>query len=369
MLRRRVALAAMLLLPVESVSAQAEGDAYDRIWRFSQWYENDANPAVQSVAFSGRFQYEYASVTDDTTYDEWNVRRFRLGLKSRFFRSITVHVEAEFNPQEADPFYTRLTDTYVEWSRDPSIAVTVGKHSAPFTMDGSTSSKELLTIDRSNLSNNMWFTQEYMPGVSISGQTSGWTYHGGVYSSGDQNEEFGDFSGAAFLLTVIGYDFGAELGVDEALLRANYVFQSEDPANTFTRQLGHVGSVNLKLESGRWGIRSDVSAASGYQAQSDLWGTMLMPYVSVTSGLQLVARHTYVSSQDPNGVRLARYENRHTSGRGDRYHELYAGANYFFYDHKLKLQGGLQFADMNDDAADGGAYSGVSATVALRVSW
>ena len=46
-----------------------------------------------------------------------------------------------------------------------------------------------------------------------------------------------------------------------------------------------------------------------------------------------------------------------------------SGANYFFYAHKLKVQSGLQWADMNDRANDGGAYSGVSWTTGLRIGW
>jgi phosphate-selective porin OprO/OprP len=56
-------------------------------------------------------------------------------------------------------------------------------------------------------------------------------------------------------------------------------------------------------------------------------------------------------------------------GRGDEYHELYLGANYYFYGHRLKLQTGLQWADMNDVANDGGEYSGHSWTAGVRVGW
>ena len=49
-------------------------------------------------------------------------------------------------------------------------------------------------------------------------------------------------------------------------------------------------------------------------------------------------------------------------GRGDRYQEIYLGANYYFYGHKLKLQSGAQWADMEDSANDGGTYSGFSWT-------
>jgi phosphate-selective porin OprO/OprP len=94
-----------------------------------------------------------------------------------------------------------------------------------------------------------------------------------------------------------------------------------------------------------------------------------MPFIKVTDKLQFVTRYTRVESDDPNGVRLATYESRVVGGRGDEYRELYVGANYFFYDHKLKLQSGVQWADMNDRANDGGAYSGASWTTGLRIGW
>jgi phosphate-selective porin OprO/OprP len=357
----------LVLAVPEQATAQS---TYDDIWKLAEWYRNDQNKTVQSVLFSGRFQYEFAVVdADQGTHKEWNARRMRLGVRSELFYQFTVHVEAGFNPQERDPFYRRLTDAYVEWEASDVLALKVGKQGVAFTTDGSTSSKELLTIDRSNLSNNMWFPDEYIPGVSASGGRSKWVYHLGVYTGGSDNGEFGDFHGSAFGLLSLGYDFAESLGVEDALLRGNYVYQDPDPDNTFTRQLQHIASVNFGFEADRWGFRLDFSAASGYLGQSDLWGVMTMPFFSLTSRFQVVARHTYLRSQDANGVRLGRYENRVTDGRGDRYNEFYAGVNYYLYGHELKLQSGVQFADMNDSAADGGAYSGIAWTTGLRVSW
>jgi phosphate-selective porin OprO and OprP len=82
-----------------------------------------------------------------------------------------------------------------------------------------------------------------------------------------------------------------------------------------------------------------------------------------------VGRYTFIDSASPNGVRLATYESRVVPGRGDEYKELFLGANYFFYGHKLKVQTGVQWADMNDRANDGGEYSGVSWTTGIRVGW
>ena len=355
--------------PVQSPT-QEEGSTYDDIWRFAEWHEAQDGPTVQSVLFSGRFQYEYAAVNGDhESHQEWNVRRFRLGVKSTFLNQFTLHTEAAFNPQETDPFYVGLTDFYLEWSRSERMALTFGKQSVGFTMEGSTSSKDLLTIDRGNLTNNLWFSREYMSGVSVSGELSNWIYQVGAYSAGEANREFGRFNGSYFGLLVIGYDFAESLGVGEALLAGNYVYQNPDPLNTSTRQLQHVTSVNFSFEDDRWGFRADLSSGSGYLGQSDLWGVMAMPFFNVTRRFQVVGRHTYLRSEHPNGVRLARYENRATSGRGDKYNEAYLGINYYFYGHKLKLQSGVQFGEMTDSANDGGAYSGVSFATGLRVSW
>jgi phosphate-selective porin OprO/OprP len=96
---------------------------------------------------------------------------------------------------------------------------------------------------------------------------------------------------------------------------------------------------------------------------------MVMPFYNITSKLQAVTRYTHMESDGPNGIRPTGYEARVVPGRGDEFNELYLGANYFFYGHRLKVQTGVQFADMNDSANDGGEYSGVSWTTGIRVGW
>jgi phosphate-selective porin OprO/OprP len=183
------------------------------------------------------------------------------------------------------------------------------------------------------------------------------------------NREFGEFNGGTATLGVIGYDFAPKLGVKEALLTGNYVYQNADRNNTFTRQLDHIGSINFRFEDARWGARGEFATASGYLGQNGMWAVQAMPFVNVTARLQGIVRYTYIDSDAVNGIRLATYESRISSGRGDEYNELYLGANYYLYGHKLKVQTGVQFADMNDRANDGGAFSGVSWTTGLRVGW
>jgi phosphate-selective porin OprO/OprP len=361
----------------QTASAQTSGGAkpepspYDRLWAsFTQIYRNDKNPVVQQVLFSGRFHHDFAVVdADQGDLDESNIRRMRLGPRITLFRKLTLHAEVEVNPQERNPFYMRFTDAYLQWNKSSRLVFTFGKQAVPFTNEGATSSRELLTIDRSAIGNNIWFPQEYLPGVSVSGRIAPWVYRGGVYSSGAMNREFGEFNGGYSTLALVGYDFAKRLGVKEAVLTGNYVYQQPDVNNTFTRQLEHVVSVHFKLDADRWGLRTDVSDASGYLGQSDLWAAMVLPSYNLTDKLQAVGRYTYVDSAGPNGIRFGTYESRIVPGRGDEYNELYLGANYYFYGHKLKLQTGLQWADMNDRANDGGEYSGFAWTTGLRVGW
>ena len=194
-------------------------------------------------------------------------------------------------------------------------------------------------------------------------------YRAGVFSSGEMNREFGEFNGGTATLGVLGYDFTKTLGVKEALLTGNYVYQHPDRNNTFTRSFEHIGSINFRFEDQTWGARGDLSAGSGYLGQRDMWAVMAMPFVNITEKLQFVARYTHIDSEGVNGIRLATYESRIVPGRGDEYNELYLGGNYYFYGHRLKLQTGVQFANMNDRANDGGEYSGVSWTTGLRVGW
>lgn len=344
--------------------------ALEELWSKGTLYAGGEGSFFDSVRFVGRFHVDHARV-DSALGDssQTALRRMRLGFEAEFKGDFELHFEADYDPSGGNLNYERLTDAYLAWSPSEAVGITVGKHGAGFTLDGMTSSKELVTIDRSNLANNVWFTEEYFPGVSVAGEVGKFQYMSGVYSSGSRNRGFGDSDGGELVLGTVGYDFAERLGAEEALLRFNVVDNDAHADNGFTPSLGRVRSVSFLYERGRWGFGADVSSADGYFGQSDLSGASVMPSYALSETLELVARYTYVSSKAPNGVRLGRYENIVVPGRGDHYRELYAGANYYWFGHKLKLQTGLQYATLADTAGDGGRYRGWSWTTGLRVSW
>jgi len=156
-----------------TVNGQSEETStYDRLWSKVSLYENEQNPLIRKFSFTGRLQGDYHSFENDETGEsasDFDWRRFRFGFKASILDGFTLHSEANLNLNQPEPLYTNLTDTYLSWTTDNGLKFKVGKQSAPFTLDGSTSSKKLHTLERGKIATNVWFGQEYFPGVSVSG--------------------------------------------------------------------------------------------------------------------------------------------------------------------------------------------------------
>lgn len=333
-------------------------------------YENADFRPFQKFALAGRLQADAAFFeANQGEYDSLEWRRVRAGFKSRHFDTLGVHVETDLDLNDSDPVYRRLTEAHVEWSPGDELVVKIGKQPANFTLDGGTSSTRLLRMERSLLSTNLWFPERFFSAASIGGEADGWIYHLGIFSS-DAGTEFGDFEAGTFGLISIGYDFADALAVDEAAIRVDYVHN--DPSGqgvSGTRNLSDIVSFNATFEKGPWGLRTDLSFADGIGTQSDLAGISIMPSYDLNEEWQLVGSWNYVTSEDPNGVRLDRYESRIVSDRADEAHEFYLGVNRYFCGHKLKWQAGIEYTTAGDVANDGGGYDGWGFSSGIRISW
>jgi phosphate-selective porin OprO/OprP len=359
-----------LILAAPALAGDSEASGYDRVWSHATLYESQDDGFVRSVALSGRLQWEAMHFeADSNEFDDDSWRRFRFGFKAKFAGDWVAQLEGDFDVNESfGDWYTRLTDAYIGWQPDDARDLRILKHSAGFTLDGATSSKKLLTLQRSNLTNNLWFTAEYFTGISLAGELdTGWSYKAGLFST-DGDDELSSFDASYFVLTSLGYNWAAKLGMDNATVRLDYVYNDRDTDNN-TRDFSNVASLTTQWEQGRWGLWTDLAAGRGYFDQSDVWGLSLMPFYNSSEMIQWVARYTYIESDDANGVRLGRYHGEVTVGRGDEYQEIYAGVNVFFYGHKLKWQTGLEYAEMDDRAADGGDHDGWGISTGLRIYW
>ena len=355
-------------LMLSGVCFSQDANSYDKLWSKVVLYENADNETVNKFALTGRLQGDYHTFENDMdgsseTDSQW--RRLRFGFKASLFGGITLHSEANMNLNRPEPLYRNLTDTYLSWSTDSGMKIKVGKQSAPFTLHGSTSSKRLYTLERGKIARNIWFTNEYFTGASISGSRENWDYLAGIYSS-DEGPEFDEaFDYGTFGLLSVGYNFEETDQFDEALVRFDLMMQEEDPLNQ-TPEHKNAFSMVTKLKKGKLNFWGDLSFSSGYGSQSDVWGIQLMPFYDFTDKLQGVFSYTHVESEDPLDVDVTRYE-RDLAGLGDEMQEYFVGINYFFYGHKLKWQNAIQYTEMDNLGAD--VYEGWGYTSGIRISW
>ncbi|WP_439105884.1 porin [Congregibacter sp.] len=378
MLAFRLLLLGLFVHGAMSHAQSAPKPSFDSVWSAASLYESD-NPDsfLHSVTLSGRLQADAALFdADQGRFEDLLWRRFRFGFKAELGENWLLHIEGDWDlnantsrsDDDTDESFNRFTDAYVAWTPRENLQIKVFKQSVGFTLDGATSSTKLLTLQRNNLTNNLWFTSEYFTGVSVAGETeSHWGWKAGLYSA-ESNEDFGLFEAGAFTLLSLGRDFSDALSSDRADIRVDYV-RNKEREGAQTPDLSQVASLSTKLESGSWGLWSDFALGNGYGELSDMRGLTLMPFSWVSPRLQAVLRYTWLESSEDNGVRLGRYEREIVEERGDEYQEFYAGLNVFFYGHKLKWQTGLQYAQMQDAANDGGAYRGWGVTTGLRAYW
>ena len=356
-----------VILPYISTSADSGG--LEKIWSHKTLYSSNENAFLQSLVTTGRLQYDFAYFDGDEagSEDDNRWRRARTGFKAKIFNKVTVHAEMDMDLQNHDPIYNRLTDANIYWDANETWTIKIGKQSAGFTLDGATSSKKLIAIERSKVSGHLWFGNEYFSGITVSGETGNWVHNYGIFSN-DSGPEFSEVGEEKyFLLVSTGYDFGSDLNVDQALVRFDYVLNRESE-NIGTPDLEHVFSLVGMYDNGPFHLWGDLSFGESFDG-NDISGISIMPFYDINETVQLVAKYTFVSSSDNNTLRLGRYERNLVSGRGDELEEVYFGVNLYFYSHYLKWQNGIQFTSMKDAANDGGEYSGYGFTSALRISW
>lgn len=362
--------------------AGEEKSIYDKIWGLAKLYKNDDNPVLQEFSLQGRMHLQWADGSsdqgdygtadrpDEVLWGDIEVRRWRLGFKSKWFRQFKLDGQIDVSPNWDPEFYGKIYDLNLTWAPSEAFNIGVGKYKANFfSVEQATSSNNILTFERALLSNTL-FTGE-LTGTKINGKINNFIYGIGVYA-GDDQREFTEFDAGVVYQASLGYDLTSATGLDSAVVKLDYQ-HSDDSGNAGGgASFEHSFSFNTVLEKGRFGLITDVLGGTGRGSQGDVWGFHVIPSVFIADGLQFVMRYQYASG-DNDGLRLqSRYERLASeltdSGRGDEYQAVYLGLNYYLYGHKLKLMAGTEYCDMSG-GGDGGDFSGWTTLVGLRLSF
>ncbi len=376
---------------------------YDKIWSAFTLYKDENNPILQEFSLQGRFQAQYAG--GDSSTDDYHdagkgeyiggsdieIRRAHIGFKSKWFQNWKfdgqIVVDSDFQDELGDDtFYRDLYDLFITYAPSDAFNLAFGKREVTFGREYDISSKEILTFERSGLSNLLF--PGNLTGVWTSGKGIGghWLYELGAYGN-DRRREFSHFDEGAIILAKIGYDYSHQAGLDSAIVSLHYMHNS-DPGIQFMTE-GYTGSaspvftdsisLSNDIVQGRFGLTTDILFGLGFEGQAyqktktvsinqpDVFGISIIPSYFIADGLQLVGRFQFAGSNGPNGLKPpGRYEEASllpSKGdvKGNSYISTYLGLNYYIYGHKLKLMTGAEYTQMG-----GGDYSGTTFYSGLR---
>lgn len=344
---------------------EKEESIFDKIWGLATFYKNPDSPFLNEVSFIGRYQGQFYNVdSDQEDIHDWENRRFHLGLQLAMFEN-KLKIKAEMiTAENLDPFYSSLRDAYAEYSPSKAFNLRVGKFEPRFTKEFSTSSREILTFERSQLVNQ--FRPDYAPGVAVFGKAQQWNWYAAAISN-DVDREFGQFHGGWTGFASLGYDLKETFGMKEAEIRADYMHREKDAADdTVFNSFEDGVSLSLTLRDGKWGLINDF--IGGFSDNSNAFSWVVIPTYNFTDKLQAVVRGTLSFADEENGLSpQSRYERAAGGTAGSQYQALLAGLNYYIYGHKLKLMTSMEYANM--EGGTGPGYEGWTFMTGVRVAW
>lgn len=406
-----------------------EDPALCDIFGLSTLYKNENACLVQSVALVGRYHGQYLShnlkYSNPNIQDEgahyWEHRRFRLGTKVQFLNDFTffnnwnisdgIGDNASEKLAESD-FWGNIYEMYIKW--EPSsfpiegFYIQAGKQEQKLTREFSTSSKKILTFERSHIVNEVtdhtpWGIVFGFDYLNLEHQLGAWL--GGQEESADGAgpnwPDSGDHAGRASLSYKVKYDFSENTDVffDYAYTNNDNGRQSGHGTSDFDNvnpynhvfalgtesswDIGHCDRKYGLITDVIWGIDRDqqnntvaggVANNNRFDAGVDTWGVVILPYYDVTERFQLVGKYAYASA-----ARLQRPFRRDNQGGINRdnlsdIHTLYLGFNYRLCGDNFKFMGGYEFldADLYENAlaaGDLGSVTGDSWMFGFRTFW
>jgi phosphate-selective porin OprO and OprP len=363
------------LVPAKSASS------FDSIWGLANIYKDDSNPILQEFKLRGRYQGQFHSTDADQGGDsDWEDRRSRLGFDAKLFEK-QLEIRADFQSNDGfRDFYDGLVDAYLRWKPTKNLSITAGK-TKPLIghYDWLESTNTQPTFERSQIFNQLNINRA--TAFTVEGSDGAFSWRAGVYSNDTPattggtgsfgDGEFGDLNGGISYSAGVGYDFKQQLGFDQALVRIDWLHSDREAGDLVLGRYDDIVSGTFWVKEGAAAVVLEAFHASGGNgADSDVFGFFIQPTYDLVPGkFQLVGRYSYAQSDGATGVRPQnRYETPAGALRGDSYHAIYAGGQYFIYGDKLKLMAGAEYAALGQNSgAD--RYDGYTFLAGLRLSF
>ncbi len=397
---RYLLAAALSANPAKAGSMGNQGD-------WCEWLSNEPglihdekkNQWIDKFLVGGRFHYQAGKVSGEDvrgnsfseSFDEY--RRFRLEAELGFLRYFDVEISVNLvddrrfrNPPDNDLGWGYDTFDSAVFTFDigkalgkgpfDDIKLNYGRMKMPMTDEAHTSSNEILTVERSLISEKLGGAQARPTGGTLALSKGDWAATLGIFSGEDDSDFLGGWNDGHVYYCSIEWE-----PTKNWLLRLDHAQNHQSGADDI---LGYAQATSLTAvyEKKKWGtmvnlIHGDNGGAGNGNAnplqQGDFHGAVVMPwYWIVKERLQLVARYQYARSEQPEGLRI---DNRYIGalhappgvdldgGRGDENHSIYLGLNWHLCEDNLKIMGGVSHDTMR---ARTGEFSATSYILAFR---
>lgn len=359
-----------------------EPTGWDKLWGYATLYKDDLNPVVQEFKLRGRYQGQYWDVdADQGSQSDWEDRRARLGFDAKLFdKQLEVRADFQSNDGFAD-LYDGLVDAYLRWKPSSTLSIVAGK-TKPLIghYDWLESTNTQPTFERSQIFNQLGVNRA--TSLTAEGTRDALSWRAGIYSndtpantggSGSWGDgEFGDLNGGFAYSLGVGYDFKHLLDLEKADFRFDWLHSEREPGDLVLARYDDILSSTFWVKSGYSAVVLEgYYATGGDGSNSDVFGFFIQPsYDLIPKKLQLVGRYAFAHSDEDLGVvAQPRYERSVATnkGRGDTYHSLYGGLQYFIHGDKLKVLAGAEWARLENNSKT--AYDGWTLLTGLRLSF
>jgi hypothetical protein len=360
---------------------QVSTETLDSLWGLANLYKDESNTILQEFKLRGRYHGQFHLTEADQGDDsDWEDRRSRFGCDAKLFEK-QIEIRADFQSNDGfKDIYDGLVDAYIRWKPNKKLSVTIGKTKPLIgAYDWLEPTISQPTFERSQIFNQLSVNRA--TALTVEGRSGSFSWQTGIYSNDTPSNtsgsgsfgdgEFGDLNGGVSYSIGAGYDFKERFGTDKALLRFDWLHSDRGAGDSVLGRYEDIVSITFWLKEDRAALVIEAfHATGGTAADTDVLGFFVQPtYDLVPDKFQLVGRYTYSASDGPTGIRpQSRYETLAGALRGESYHAIYLGGQYFIYGDKLKLLAGAEYSLLGQsDTAD--RYDGITALAGLRFSF
>lgn len=340
-------------------------------------YEGDG--FVQRVRYRARYQGQFVNSRDDYPgggdAEFWQHRRWRSGIDIdmandlKFMSSFNHDTSPNFR---GDRFLDSIFEMKIEWKPSDDFYLVLGKQKNNITREWATSSANILTFERSAISNNVFPLPQW--GAAVGFAAGGLMHEIGLYSVAyDNGFAWPAFDNAGASLTYrTAYDL-----TEATSLHFDYQYTDTTTSQGFNKTyMGspyeHVFAFGSESRWGRLGLVTDLifgldrrpDARAGFNGGEDTWGLVIMPYYDLTEKLQIVTKYSYAEE-----VRIDRPQRHASRPSVDGLSTFYVGLNYRICGDRLKLMAGYEYATADRIIGTNDRYRNDSWLFGIRANW